>query len=410
MKKSTTYTILTFLLTATFILLNQGCNKDESNNPLPTPTVNYERGDIITSKQIGDFTDEEIKKMLSDAGVNVPFILKYGVKVFSIKYSTVDSKGANIVTSGALFLPKGVDNASLLSLQHGTETKRDRVASVSPNNSTEGIIALLTASMGYFTVVPDYPGFGVSDLMHPYMHAASLVPSVLDFMRAGKSYCSDNQISLDGNVFLMGYSEGGYVTLLTQKAIEEQHKNEFNLIGVAPLSGPYNLKGMIDTIFQQNNYSSPAYIAYFFTAYDEIYGWNRLSDFFKAPYASMMPSLFNGNKTWGEIVNQLPKSFSGLMNPTFVSEYNKGLEPELSAAIKENTILDWRPETRLHFVHGDADQIVPIYNVLTAIEKFKANGSDNVELTTIQNGTHETTGPVASFDAIHWFESLDEDL
>ena len=93
-----------------------------------------------------------------------------------------------------------------MSIQHGTETKADLVASVSPNNSVEGLVGLITASMGYFTVIPDYLGFGVSDIMHPYMHTESIIPCILDFMRAGKSYCSANQISLNGKVFLTGYS------------------------------------------------------------------------------------------------------------------------------------------------------------------------------------------------------------
>ncbi len=74
-----------------------------------------------------------------------------------------------------------------MSIQHGTETKRDRVASVSPENSTEGIVGLLSASMGYLTMVPDYPGFGVSTCMHPYLHAESYYSQCDRFRNSGKN-------------------------------------------------------------------------------------------------------------------------------------------------------------------------------------------------------------------------------
>lgn len=68
--------------------------------------------------------------------------------------------------------------------------------------------------------------------------------------------------------------------------------------------------------------------------------------------------------------------------------------------------MDWKPETPLHFFHGDADEIVPYQNVLTTIERFTLNGVQNIQLTTILGGTHETSGPATIFGTIEWFESL----
>ena len=90
------------------------------------------------------------------------------------------------------------------------------------------------ASMGYLVVVPDYLGFGTSNVMHPYTHAVPLISSIIDIMRAGISFSSQNQIALDGRIFLTGYSEGGYATLVTQRAIEAEYSQEFNLTAVAP--------------------------------------------------------------------------------------------------------------------------------------------------------------------------------
>ena len=120
----------------------------------------------------------------------------------------------------------------------------------------------------------------------------------------------------------------------------------------------------------------------------------------------MMPGLFHGSKTWGQIINQLPATLSEMMNPAFIADYNNGNEAVVMAVLQENTLLDWTPQAPIHFFHGDADNVVPIQNTLTAMEVFSANGAGNIQLTTIPGGTHETAGPYAIIGAIQWFESF----
>lgn len=401
MKPQKSFIQLLFL--GIFIVGIFGCTKDDDN---PDPPITHERGDIISSTIVETYSPADIQQILDASGTQLPLDLIYTVDIISVEYYTVDKDGNEIITSGAFMLPQGLDNLSILSSQHGTESKRDLVASVSALNSTEGLVGLISTSGGYFTLVADYPGFGVSEIPHPYMHAESLVPCVIDFIRAGKSYCSQNEISLNGNLFLTGYSEGGFVTLAAQKEIEENYADEFEITAVAPMAGPYNFKGMIDTIFQTSTFVTPSYIAYFLTAYDEIYSWNRLDDFFTSTYASEVGHMFDGSSTWGEIINQMPVTFSELIDPVFQQSYTNGSEVDLSNAIEENTILDWTPIAPIHFFHGDADQTVPYYNVATAIEKLSSNGGENIFLTTIPGGTHATAGPIASVAAIQWFNTF----
>ena len=393
------------LITISYVLFTfQGCNKEDNDNPVAP--VTHERGEIVQTNSLGNMTVNDIQQILASANMTIPFTLNYSVETISIRYYTIDKSGNKVIVSGALLVPQGTNNLPLVSIQHGTQTKDDLVASVSPVNSTEGMVGLIMASIGYMVVVPDYLGLGVSNVMHPYVHAESLIPCIIDLMRAGKIYSSENQITLDGRIFLTGYSEGGYASLVTQKEIEENHTSEFNLTAVAPLSGPYDLQGMTETIFQSGSYGTPAYIAFFLTAYNDIYRWNRLDDFFNAPYASMMPGLFDGSKTWGEIVNQLPATFSALVNSTFLSDYVNGNEQNLRTAVQENTFLNWVPQTRIHFFHCDADEVVPLQNALTAVNRFTSNGATNIQLTTIPGGTHETSGPYVIVGAIQWFESM----
>ena len=397
-------------------LVLQSCRKDDETVPVPLQPVDHLRGEIIGITSMGIYTVEDIQQLLDATGEDFSFVMYNSVEAFSVKYYTENEKGDIILASGAMFVPQNTSIPFIMSIQHSTETKRDLVASVSPENSTEGIIGLLAASMDYLVLVPDYPGFGASTCTHPYLHANSIVPSVIDLALVGKKYCTDQEIIFRDDLYLTGFSEGGYVSLLTQKVIEESYQDEFDLIAVAPLSGPYDLKGMFDKIIQEGSYSTPAYVAYVLTAYDKIYGWNSLESFFRAPYASMMPGLFDGTRSWGEITNALPVTLHELLHPDFNMYYplphennNDFKSTGLVSALNENTQLDWVPKAPVNFFHGDCDDVVFCMNAINAKNAFIANGAQDVQITIIQGGNHASSGPIEIKGALEWFSDFQPD-
>lgn len=365
-----------------------------------------EPGEIIDTDVLQSYSLNDISQILNAFQIPDSFTLQYAVKVVSITYQTTDFSGQKIKVSGALMVPQNTGHAPILSIQHGTETKSELVASVHPSNSVEGISGLLTASMGYLTCIPDYPGFGVSKSMHPYMHAQALAKSVIDFLKAAQSYCDNHDIALNGQLFLTGYSEGGYVTLATHKEIEQNYATEFNLIASAPMAGPYDLKGTSDFMLQQLKYNYPAYIGYLIYAYNELYHWDKMDDIFIAPYNTVIPTLFDGSKTFAEINGQLPTAVSSLIKQDFITSYFNGQEEEFQSVMEENSLLDWIPSAPIHFFHGDADDVSPYQNSLTAVDSLIANGATNIQLTTIPGGTHNTASLPSLLGAIGWIDGL----
>jgi len=344
------------------------------------------------------YSPKEIKELLTTAGISVPFTLIHSVEEIQVVYPTTDAHGSSVQASGTILIPRAEGDFPLLSLHHGTVTKRDEVASVNLSATPEGLTGLITASIGYLTGIPDYLGFGESDILHPYLHAKTSATTVIDFLRSVKTYCHEKNITLDGQLYLGGYSEGGYVSLAVQKEIEENHTNEFTITAVAPMAGPYDLSNTVRTIIQRPAYNWPAYLGFFLTAYNDIYSWNRLDEMFNAPYGEMMPQLFDGTKTFLEINSQLPTTVSDLLNQEFVANYLEGNEA--------NTLLNWTPVAPIRFYHGDADEVSPYQNALTALEVLKANGGTNIELVTIEGGTHETSGLPCVLGMIEWFNSF----
>ena len=154
--------ILQFLAVLIFAITIIDCDKNSI-----TPEQPKIRGEIISTNSLKVYSTNEIKQLLT--AYNIPFAteLTYSVEVIQMVYQTVDSKENYIQASGAVMIPVAGKNLPLLSLHHGTETKRELVASVSPFNSTEGIVGLMIAATGYFCCIPDYPGFGVSEVLHP---------------------------------------------------------------------------------------------------------------------------------------------------------------------------------------------------------------------------------------------------
>jgi len=379
---------------------------DNSTDPIFSP---IKRGDIVSISSIGNYSTLAIQQMFVLAGVEMPYPAENSVEIFKIEYLTIDSDGNLITVSGAVMKPIKAGSVPMLSLQHGTVTERTEVASNGPLSSIEGAVGVYAASLGYYTLVPDYPGFGSSNTIHPYVHDKSLAYSVIDNIRAGKLAAEIEGISMNGELFLTGYSEGGYATLAAHREIETNHVSEFNLTAVAPMAGPYDLTGTFAEILEQGDYSPLVYVGYFFTVYNEIYGWNYLSNIFLPPYADLMPGLFDGTQTYSEISSQLPGSLTDLVKQSFITSYLNGNETEVIAAVAENTLLNWTPTVPMRFYHGRNDDTVPYQNSVTIVNNLKANGGFNIELITIEDGDHGSAAMPAFLDVIEWFKTFQND-
>lgn len=392
---------LTWLLLVLAFL--PACEKDLT--PL-APEAPPRQGEILNTFVLEEYTPADIQQILSDNGLQLVLPLNYTVRVVHIEYRTIDFRGEFINASGALAVPQTERSFPLLSIQHGTVTRRDQVASVHPLNLAEGLVGVIMASSGYVTAMPDYPGLGVSTILHPYIHAKSLGTAVVDFLRASRIYCRENGTELNGQVFLTGYSEGGYATMATQKEIETHYAGEFSLTAVAPMAGPYDVVGTFEQIARNEVYNWPANLAFFITAYDHIYGWNRLTEIFRSPYGEMMPDLFDGTKSFGEINSLLPTQLFELFNRSVTEAYFAGGEEEFRRRLTENSLLDWTPRTPIRMFHGSADETVPYQNSLTALDRLKANGAVSIELITIPGGTHSSAALISFLGMMTWFNSF----
>ncbi len=315
----------------------------------------------------------------------------HDVDIYKISYNT-EYKGNGIIASGLIGLPKTTEEVPMISYQHGTITSDSEAPSNFAVNKPETIIATALSSSGLITVIPDYLGFGASaSILHPYFVEDLTASSVIDMLKAAQELAEEKNIHFNSKLFLAGYSEGGYATMATHKAFESTSPDGFDLVASFPGAGAYDLIGLQETLFAAETYDDPYYLAYITLAYQLTYDFeNLLTDFFQEPYASLIPELFDHEKSSGEIDAQLTTSIPDLLNPALLeASFSDPAYSYIGEAFEENTLTDWTPETRMYMYHGLSDKTVPYQNSVSTYDALIARGaSDDIISLTPLPGDH----------------------
>jgi len=367
---------------------------------------------LISSEAVSSLTAQEsigiFSELSPDYAPYLTFLISKDVEIRKVIYKT-KLKGTNIQASGLVCLPKSAGDYPILSFQNGTNTLHNMAPTEAVNDDLYKIIESI-ASMGFIVVVPDYIGFGVSSgLPHPYLHAESTKQSILDLIRSAREYCNDDQVTAKStkDLFIFGYSQGGWATMELQKEIETNYSNEFNLKASSCGAGPYSIEYLTANILSQTEYPTPYFLAYLLNSYHAIGEIsNPLSDFFNTPYATLIPGLFDGNHTGGAINSQLSSGLSILLTSDFRTKYetdNKFLGAR--TAFHANSIAAWKTTTPTKLFHGTADEVIPFSMSQTMLADFKTKGvSDSqIELIPLAGATHTSGVYQAGLQTILWF-------
>lgn len=387
------------------VLALGGCSKKKG------PEENPDMGNFVSASAAGTYSSTQLKMIATAQGYGAAAdFLKYDVSFVKLVYRT-NYKGVQLEASGLLAVPKNVPgNAAVLSAQHGTVFLKEGGPSGFPAAASVSGYELL-ASTGFITVMPDYIGFNASrQIAHPYYHMGYSASAVVDMLKAVIPYLKREKIAFNERLFLLGYSEGGYVTLAAQKEIETTAIPGLALKGVAAGAGGYDLPGILAGMSNSGTYKDPAYLAILLNGYNMTLGWNRpFTDFFKEPYADRMPALLDGTKGPDVINAQLTTNLSGLLNADFYAGLKDvNGEKILKVALTANSFGGWAPKVPTRLYHGTADETVPYQSTLSAFAGFNAAQATDVALMPVAGGTHESAVLPMVLSALPWFQSLDK--
>jgi pimeloyl-ACP methyl ester carboxylesterase len=388
-------------LVAPFLLI-LGCgNLDQPSNE------SVKGGTIVV-----DFSATRMKQTLISEGFADENTTVFGYKAYKIPYTTTDEKGNEVEASGLFVIPTGMPDAirqiglSMVSDDHGTIfANADAPSVIASNNGTpDGSSIILSALGGFATLQPDYIGFGDSyqKHYHPFILKKSLANSTIDFIKAVKVFASENSIKLNNQLFLTGYSEGGYAAMATLQKIESD--GELTVTMTAPMAGPYDLNKTAFGVFSQPKLSVPSFMADVGYAYGKAYD-KKLSTIINEPYASKLPVLIDGSRARDLIDPELSYDTtgeSGLFNPTFVGNFFADSNFWFRKAMIENSVHAWVPQTPVRLVQCQGDDVIPFVISQITEKTMKAMGAIDVALIPVEstlgldhNVTHGDCGSLA---------------
>lgn len=403
---------LFIVVVAAALVYSCGSKSSTGNGEAAAPVA----GDLVTWTIAGSIDTFSLNIALAELGITNATVTS-GVSCYHLTYRTPDPRDVLINASGLVCIPSQKSGSSpVISYQHATIFQK----SEAPSNlfaSPEGLVGALLAGLGYIVVMPDYLGYGDSaSIPHPFLHASTLASASADMNRAARMFLALSSVhaSMNGQLFLAGYSEGGYATMAAQRLMEQSLPAEFPVTASEPGAGPYDLSGTTKTILGLPIQAQPAYSGFFFKAYDSLYNAaSQLDVYFPAPYADVVRTHFDGTFSLSQISDALGGSGVGtntLFNPAFIADYLGIGQVQLKAVITENDIYNWAPKVATRLFQGVGDDIVPYANTTTAKAAMDKNGSTTVTVVNCIAGTlpttHDNCVKPYAIDMINFFKTL----
>lgn len=363
------YTVI-FLLASFIISCGGGSGKTSLTdplNPLPEQSEQSDHFHSISNKTNNSFTSIQTK-LGSISGLNLT--LQYDVTTYKLEYMSTNSDNKPVKVSGLIAIPNKSGSSPLLSFQHGTTFVNADAPSFNLAVSTRHP-EILFASLGYIVFSPDYIGYGTSEgETHPYLLKQPSADIVIDMLNAGKQWLDEENIATNQQLFMTGYSQGGYVTMAALEAMQKSGGVDLSVTGAVLGAGPYDLYKTLDTLLRS---------------------LNDIPDFLDNIAQETLEYFL------------IPDDAEVYFERTFLNRYFD--------RDRQDNVHDWKPTIPLKLFHGEEDETVPIESALSTWDTMTALGAD-VELVKCTASPPDHSPCVIPYlnYTINYFAGLSQDL
>lgn len=341
-------------------------------------SVHAERGKLISYRLINSYSTADLDSLWKSKNLK-KFIapINNPLDVYEVIYETAWHDGSPIEASGIFFLPRQTGKEfPMICYHHGTQIVKDRKIAF----TGEQAICTIFSASGYMVAFPDYIGLGESKKTHLYHHVETEAGASIDLLRAVKELNKKENAKQSKFLFLTGYSQGGHATLATLKVMQEKHADEFNVTAAAPMSGAYDLAGIQSEVMYKP-YAHPGYLPYLVYSYQEVYQcFNDANDCFKTAYAEILPPLFDGKHSMGDINKVMPPIPKDVLKDEFMEAFKTNAEFPFKVALSKNSVHDWKPEAPVMMCYCTADEQVNYKNAFIAKDAMEAKGAKHITL------------------------------
>jgi pimeloyl-ACP methyl ester carboxylesterase len=396
-----------YLITTFSVLILAACQPGDVK---PDPV-------LIHHSLVATYTNAVLHSLESSNDSLVYTPSSFSLSIQRLTYHTTLEDGTPITASGVVYLPassNGSQTFPLLGYQHPTAFSNAEVPSGYDYTQPEFSYPLYFATHGYIVACPDYVGYGdASGVAHPYENRASLAHATVDMLRATNEWLQQQTESVspnrvnpgriwNGQVFLAGFSEGGYATLSAQQLIEQQYAEQLPLTSTSCGSGPYAMASFFDYITHQTT-SSPGVVNYLYVwqtvVYNKLYNGNKpLSYYFKSPYAEQLATSIDNARSFTVSFDQLctDQFRADVRNPT--STFGK--------ALLDNDLTSRAVRSRTYLIHGDEDEVIPYFISQQTCALMQQQGANQISLVTLKNQKHVPSEVLFMRRSLELFESM----
>lgn len=374
-------------------------------------------------------TEFDYRDLFDSISKNTDGIIPYLVSYNIVKYKSKDNNGKEIELSGLFLYPtKAIQldriQSPIICVTHGTELQKKHAPShwdfwnISQwGNFAEVVIATTMVSRyGWTVFMPDYQGMGYDlNENHPYCVREKLATASADMIEKGIATISNNKhpkVNWDGNLFVYGYSEGGFVSMATTQELE---KRNIKVNGSVCMDGPYDLTGaMKDVMLNGNSFPIPYFLPVLLVGYNLAYPTYFAYDkMLKEPYRTNIPKYTNGLNDKDVVNGIMPSSkiLKEVFNDSFIDSLNSTSSSAYSTLFQNSTYYNWVPKTKMLLWHCKNDDCVPFGNFTSAKNAFVKGSASNVnyvewpEVTNWAGTIHVSVAPRAFYEGASWIHS-----
>lgn len=363
---------------------------------------------LIDYSFIGQFTSEQAKQAMQKVPPLSTLPMNFSLNTYKIHYQTTAPDGTKAIASGLVAMPISPEKSvGIVSYHHGTRILRTDVPS--KNDERNSIyLATFGNSGGYMVVMPDYLGLGDSSVkLHPYVDANTLANTSIDMITAAKELAASLNYAVNDQLFLTGYSEGGFTTTVTYEEILKHHP-ELPVTAVSPGSAPYDYNVTMKFVATEPGPRSSVYLAYFFYSLQTYYHyWSGMDEIFKKPYDTLIPILYDGAHTNQQILDAIPKDPRALLNDVFLNNLLQGTDPHTREMQANFNHFDFTPTSPMLMVGTKGDHDVPYHGAEIAYDVFKTK-TDKVYMKSVSDVLdHITAFPVITREQLAFFKQYD---
>lgn len=286
-------------------------------------------------------------------------------------YLSEDTKKNPIMLSGKVILPADLKFKRYILVSHYTIAANEEAPS-----QTFSLEALLV-SLGYALIIPDYLGYGITaDKIHPYLVMENTANNVLDMYFQVLPFMEAAGLAPEhDDIYLMGYSQGGAVTMGVQHMIETRYADRVKIRRVFAGGGPYDVKATYDKFIETNYASYPCAVP--LMTQGVVIGNNLnldLETILQPRIYENLDEWINSKKYTTAQINELIDTHitDELLTPIGMDRTSYEIS-ELYKALTLNSILSysWTPKAPVFIFHSIDDDIVPYENATLAKSKWQ---------------------------------------